>query len=221
MFYGDRADPARVLEATASGLREGVDLAEVPGRVCQVVVESLRLGSAALVLGGDSAETPLAVAGTPAGPATELPMRHRGEVVGRLRVAPRPGERGLDQRDAEILDRVADQAAPALAALQLHRGSSAAGSPSYDRREVERRRLRRELHDGLGATLAGMRLQVESARRLVGEPTAGDSSARVRRRPGRRGRAPLCEDLRPPGVDELGWAGALHVPGHRGLTGQR
>ncbi len=91
MFYGDRADPARVLEATASGLREGVDLPEVPGRVCQVVVESLRLGSAALVLDGASAATPLAVVGTPTGAATELPMRHRGEVVGMLRVTARPG----------------------------------------------------------------------------------------------------------------------------------
>ena len=92
MFYGDRADPARVLEATASGLREGVDLAEVPDRVCRVVVESLRLGSAALVLDGGSEATPLAVVGTPTGPATELPMRHRGEVVGTLRVTARQGE---------------------------------------------------------------------------------------------------------------------------------
>ena len=53
MFYGDRADPARVLEATAIGLREGLDLAEAPARVCTVVVESLRLGSAALSFGDD------------------------------------------------------------------------------------------------------------------------------------------------------------------------
>ena len=93
MFYGDRADPARVLEATATGLREGLDLTEAPERVCTVVVESLRLGSAAILLGDGSNGAPLAAVGTPNGPVTSLPMKHRGEVVGTLRVTARPGRR--------------------------------------------------------------------------------------------------------------------------------
>ena len=76
------------------GLREGLDLAEVPGRVCQVVVESLRLGSAALLLGGGSAETPLRWPVRRPGRPPSLPMRHRGEVVGTLRVTARPGRPG-------------------------------------------------------------------------------------------------------------------------------
>ena len=60
MFYGDRADPARVLEATAIGLREGLDLAEAPARVCTVVVESLRLGSAAIFSAIDPDAAPVA-----------------------------------------------------------------------------------------------------------------------------------------------------------------
>ena len=39
-------------------------------------------------------------------------------------------------------------------------------------REEERRRLRRDLHDGVGAALSGVLLQVESARELVADPTA-------------------------------------------------
>ena len=149
--------------------------------------------------------------------APAFDLRHRGEVVGRLRVAPRPGERGLDPRDAEILERVADQAAPALAALQLHQQLQRSRESLVTTREIERRRLRRELHDGLGATLAGMRLQVESARRLVGEPTAqrlldstGDgivqAVAEVRH---------ICAGLRPPGVDDLGLGRAIDLAADR------
>jgi len=149
--------------------------------------------------------------------APAFDLRHRGEVVGRLRVAPRPGERGLDQRDAEILHHVADQAAPALAALQLHQQLQRSRESLVTTREVERRRLRRELHDGLGATLAGMRLQVESARRLVVDPTAqrlldstGDGIAQavaeVRH---------ICEGLRPPGVDDLGLGRAIELAADR------
>ena len=124
---------------------------------------------------------------------------------------------GSTSATAEILHHVADQAAPALAALQLHQQLQRSRESLVTTREVERRRLRRELHDGLGATLAGMRLQVESARRLVGDPTAqrlldstGDGIAQavaeVRH---------ICEGLRPPGVDDLGLGRAIELAADR------
>ena len=219
LYYGDRADPYAVLALLGKDLAAvGPDVSAVPEVVCHRVVSSLRLGGAEVEL--DVEDERRAVAGAGGAVPEDAPafdLCHRGEVVGRLRVAPRPGERGLDQRDTEILDRVADQAAPALAALQLHQQLQASRESLVTTREVERRRLRRELHDGLGATLAGMRLQVESARRLVGEPTAqrlldstGDGIAQavaeVRH---------ICEGLRPPGVDDLGLGRALDLAADR------
>jgi signal transduction histidine kinase len=212
MFYGDRADPARVLEATASGLREGVDIAEVPARVCQVVVESLRLGSAALILGGDTEAIPLAVAGTPTGPAAELPMRHRGELVGALRVTARPGEPVLTARDAEILAVVCDQVAPAVAALRLAERLQHSRAALVTAREEERRRLRRDLHDGVGAVLAGVRLQVETAQELVSDPAAGGllRSAAAGVATAVDDLRSITDDLRPAALDDLGLAAGLH-----------
>ena len=79
-------------------------------------------------------------------------------------------------------------------------------------REDERRRLRRDLHDGLGPTLAAIRLKAglaarqvppeSAARGLLGEidTEVTASLADVRR---------LVEDLRPPALDELGLVGAV------------
>ncbi|WP_345203841.1 sensor histidine kinase [Fodinibacter luteus] len=219
LYYGERADPYAVLALLGQDLATaGLDVSSVPDVVCDRVVTSLRLGGAEVELDVDHERRAVAEAGgsVPEG-APAFEFRHRGEVVGRLRVAPRPGERRLDPRDAEILAHVADQAAPALAALQLHQQLQRSRQALVATREVERRRLRRELHDGLGATLAGMRLQVESARRLVGDATAqrlldgtgegiAQAVAEVRH---------ICEGLRPPGVDDLGLGRAIALAADR------
>jgi signal transduction histidine kinase len=222
LYYGDRANPYAVLTLLGQDLTAvGLDVSSVPEVVGHRVVTSLRLGGAEIELYVDDERRAVAtVGGSVPENAPAFDLRHRGEVVGRLRVAPRPGERELDPRDAEILERVVDQAAPALAALQLHQQLQRSRESLVTTREIERRRLRRELHDGLGATLAGMRLQVESARRLVGEPTAQrllDSTgngiiqavAEVRH---------ICAGLRPPGVDDLGLGRAIDLAADRVRT---
>ncbi|MDP1804389.1 MAG: sensor histidine kinase, partial [Acidimicrobiales bacterium] len=80
-------------------------------------------------------------------------------------------------------------------------------------REDERGRIRRDLHDGLGPTLAGMALQLDVARSLVRDDPAlaeevlqklgghvTGAIADVRR---------LVDDLRPPVLDELGLLSAI------------
>ena len=79
-------------------------------------------------------------------------------------------------------------------------------------REEERRRLRRDLHDGLGPQLAGLALKLETLRnRLNGDPLADslladlakqtqNATADIRH---------LVYELRPPTLDEFGLALAL------------
>jgi two-component system NarL family sensor kinase len=135
-------------------------------------------------------------------------------------VTSRPGEAAVDRRDATILESVADQAAPAMAALQLSQELQRSRESLVAAREEERLRLRRELHDGLGATLAGVRLQVESAQALVKDPTAerllvaagggvGHAVAEVRA---------ITDELRPPAIDDLGLVRALALLADRVST---
>jgi signal transduction histidine kinase len=218
LFYGERADPYAFLSTFSASLRTRLDVPEVPAAVCAAAVSSLRLSSASLHLptGGRA----LASAGQPAGPATDVELHHGGELVGVLTVTPRAGEQLLDARDGELLAALADAAAPALAALRLTEDLRRSREALVTAREEERRRLRRELHDGVGAALAGLRLQLDAAHELVDDPRprrildaarAGASEAvgDVRR---------ITEDLRPPALDELGLAGSLRALGDRSRT---
>ncbi len=81
--------------------------------------------------------------------------------------------------------------------------------------EEERRRLRRDLHDGLGPLLTGLRLNLDAVQaQLTADPekaleylsTARQASAEVIS--DLRG---LVYGLRPPALDELGLAGALRA----------
>ena len=80
-------------------------------------------------------------------------------------------------------------------------------------REEERRRLRRDLHDGLGQSLSGMAMSINAARlslrsspeaaeRMLGELRSGMDSVTNDIRH-------LVYGLRPPALDDLGLAGAV------------
>jgi signal transduction histidine kinase len=151
------------------------------------------------------------------GPVTELPLRHRGEVVGTLAVTPRAGEPVLDERDAELVAALADSAAPAVAALRLTDSLQEAREHLVAAREEERRRVRRDLHDGVGAALAGLRLQLDSARDLITDPLPGkllDAAADGLAEAVRDVRQ-VTDDLRPPALDDLGLAASLRALGDR------
>ncbi len=78
-------------------------------------------------------------------------------------------------------------------------------------REEERRRLRRDLHDGVGAALAGIRLQVETARDLVTDPVAGGllRSAAAGVATAVDDVRAITDDLRPSVLDDLGLEAGL------------
>lgn len=140
-------------------------------------------------------------------------------MIGHLVVEGRAADAPVGRSDRALLDRLAPQlAVTTRSALLAH-----ALRESRDRlvvaRDEERRRIRRDLHDGLGPTLAGMVLGIEHAgRHLIEEPevtqralaglhaTAQQAVAEVRR---------LVYALRPPVLDALGLAGALHEQAER------
>ncbi len=213
LLYGERGDPYAVLSRLGRQLETTPDAVSLPA-AAEAVREALQLPA----VGIDVAGTGRVVDGRLPPDPVELPLLSGGEHVGRLLLAPRPGEATLGRRDIRLLRDVA----PGIAgAVRATRESERAGRLAADlqrsrerlvlAREEERRRLRRDFHDGLGPVLAGLAMRAETAqevddpavvRRLLDEVAedARTALADVRR---------LVDGLRPPALDHLGLAGAL------------
>jgi len=195
------ADIDRLLDAAVAELTTGLDLRDVSVRDLDGTVVTGTKGLAGTVPG----------TGAVVGPGTaSIPLLAYGTAVGSLtyRVPDRP----LSAAEERLLHDLARQLGGALHARLLREDLQRARERLVLAREEERRRLRRDLHDGIGPALAGLTLKTETARALL--PPGSDSASRqlhdlseeirrtvvdVRR---------LVEGLRPPALDELGLAGA-------------
>ena len=133
------------------------------------------------------------------------------ETVGRLLVGTRSRGEQLGPDDERLLADLARQAGPAAHAVALRRALDASRAGLVTTREEERRRLRRDLHDGLGPTLAGLTLGLDTARtRSASQPELqellGKLKAETQRAVADVRR--IVYGLRPPTLDEFGLAAA-------------
>jgi two-component system, NarL family, sensor kinase len=214
-LYGERGEPVRVLARLGERLEVTAEPRRLLPTLVETVADALKLPYVAIVLEGEG--RPAAEYGRPLPIALQLPLTAEGIPVGRLLVAARdPGEE-LSGADRELLTTIARQAGSAVHALRLTRDLQRSRGELVASREDERRRLRRDLHDGLGPTLAAMALTVDAARNVLrrspdeadallarlGETVHG-SVTEIRR---------LVHALRPPALDELGLVGALREAG--------
>ena len=144
-----------------------------------------------------------------------MPLAYQGEVIGQLLLVPRaPGE-AFSPADHRLLDDLARQAGIAVHAVRLTTDLQRSRQRLVTAREEERRRLRRDLHDGLGATLAALNLQAGTIRNLIShDPAAADAlvvELRAELRAAIADIRRLVYDLRPPALDELGLVGAIRA----------
>jgi two-component system, NarL family, sensor kinase len=150
LIFGYRRDPSQALsQVTAQLLSDTDDEVEASLRA---VSSSLRLLNLALLSGGRRIGPPVSGDGA----ETVIPLRYRSEAVGQLLVKPRRGQAALDASDLTALELVAAPIAAAVYALRLTDQLQRA-------QEEERRRLHRDLHDGLGPMLTAIALRADAA----------------------------------------------------------
>jgi signal transduction histidine kinase len=211
LMYGRRDEPYEVMAELGRKLESSLAAESVLPTLVRTVADSLSLPYAAIELEGDPA--PAAETGSRQPAAVRIPLVYGTERVGELVVGPRSAGTQLSQPELELLQNLARQASPAVHAVHLTRDLQSARERLVNSREEERRRIRRDLHDGLGPTLASMTLQADAAREsLDADPAAArrilddlveqlqESTADIRR---------LVYELRPPALDDLGLSGAL------------
>jgi hypothetical protein len=167
LLYGQRRDPYAALTDLGRRLSTTVGAEESLPIVVQTVTKALRLPYAAVVLGDDP--VPAARHGNPTELTVDLPLRHAGEPVGLLTVGIPEGHRHLDPADERLLLNFAQQAGPAAHAVRLTRDLRLSHDRLAATRDEERHRIRRDLHDQLGPTLAGVALGLGAAKRAVAD----------------------------------------------------
>jgi signal transduction histidine kinase len=212
LMYGERDDPYRVL--TRLGERVGATLAPeaVLPTIAETVAHAMKSPYAAITLGQADTLAPAASRGAFDGAPLRLQLEYQGETVGELLVTPRgPGEE-FSPADRRLLGDLARQIGPAAHAVRLTADLQRSRERLVTAREEERRRLRRDLHDGLGPQLGALTLKIETIRNRFANDRDLDAAlvdltertqaalSDIRR---------LVYGLRPPALDELGLLAAI------------
>jgi signal transduction histidine kinase len=205
-MYGDRGNPARLVGQIGDQLATAnADLASV----LTVIRTALRLPFVAL----KQHDVTVTSDGHPPAQLHSWPLTYQGQAVGELQLGLRAGESALSPADRTVLNVVAAPMAVAVHASVLSAELQAARMRIVTAQAEERRRLRRELHDGLGPTLTGIAFTADAAANLIATDhqqsmellTALRHDTRTALADVRR----IVDDLRPPALDHLGLVGAL------------
>lgn len=216
LLFGDREDPFSAVTKLADRMRGSFRPDRALRAVTETVVQALRVPAAGIDLSQPVGWTRMTTAGTEPPDGTGLisiPLRRNEETVGRLLVWPRTRGEPFSDGDVRLLETLGAQASLAADNARLDAALARSRERLVTTREEERRRIRRDLHDGLGSRLAGVVLGLQAARTMaartdpeLSELTASlivdvqESIADVRR---------LIYELRPPALDELGFGRAI------------
>lgn len=206
--YGRWDEPYDVLAALGQRLEATVDADRL---LDDVVLELRALGLDGVALVDAEGRVVAGADGDPTTPSsTEIPVSAYGERVGSLRYHEPVG--GLRTRDRRLLDDLTAHLGGVLHAQRLTSDLRRARESLVLAREEERRRLRRDLHDGLGPALAGHLLRLDVVAATLEPGTAAHRDVDLLRRDLRATVLEVrrvVEGLRPPALDELGLVGAL------------
>lgn len=209
-LYGDRAQPYRVLADLAARLERTTALDDLIATVTETVRGTLRLPFVDVVLAPSG--------GAPPPGAVALPLVAHGRHEGSLVVGRRPGQAAFTEAELRLLEDLARQVAREVHVARLASDLQESRERLVRAREDERLRVRRDLHDGIGPTLAAAGLQVDALqeRWSSDDPRVADLLAKVRGEIEQSvaGVRDVVDGLRPPALDDLGLAGVVREHVH-------
>ena len=235
LMYGERDDPATVLRRLSQRLDSALAPDSVLQTIAETIAQTLRLPYAAISLNPRDEEPRIvASSGLPQAELIHLPLTYQTERVGELLLAPRAAGESFSTADMNLLNIIAQQAGVAAHTVRLTEELQQLNADLQQSRErlitaqeEERRRLRRDLHDGVGPTLASLSQRLDAAAELVvSHPRQSiellwelkgqvrSTVAEIRR---------LVYALRPPVLDEFGLVTSIreHVAPYTGPNGRQ
>lgn len=224
VLYGESDHPGVVFSRLAHHLETAETPSAILPNLVQTIAHLLKIPYVAIWLpvAADQME-PVVVWGEVSNDVQTIPLTYQNEAIGHLVVTPRGPHEQFSRHEQQLLATIAALTATTVRAVQLSDELSRSRQRIVSAREEERRRLRRDLHDGLGPQLASQTLGLEAVAQLMQtnppkaqvlleslKTQAQDAILDVRR---------LVYDLRPPALDDLGLIGALRQSASRYETG--
>ena len=225
LMYGVRDDPYTIIAHLGQQLDAPRSPAQLLALIAETVAKALKLPyvsieqSRAAPAETAQVDAPLvATFGTRPAKASQLRafgMNYRGETIGQLIVALRSGEQRFRQDEQQLLGELARQTGFVLHTIVLNAEILRSRQRLVITREDERLRMRRDLHDGMGPTLASITQRIGLVAALIpNDPVRsiallGEIETQVRAVIGDIRH--LVYALRPPMLDQYGLVGALRL----------
>lgn len=229
-LYGQRDEPFTVLNQLGAQLENSIAPDTALPLIVETIARTMRVPYAAISLqegentrlvaetgGQENKKTGIPESLSPVLPVS-IPLRYQNETVGELRIARRAPNENFSAADMQLLENLARQAGAVAYTARLNAQLQQSREKIIAERENERKRLRRDLHDGLGPTLASQTLKLDAAMELLNDERRETRDAReilrdiktqtqntvadIRR---------IVYELRPPALDDLGLVGALRA----------
>lgn len=218
LVNGKRGDPYGVVSELASRLEDAGGARAQLEELAASIASAFASGYVRVELDRPDGTVITAEVGTESGTVVSLPLQHEAREIGRILM--QQGRRpAISPRDRRLLSDLVRLAAASILNAELNRELQSIREGLVTAREEERSRLRRELHDGLGPLLGGIRLRLETSRNLIEKQptksvavldTAIEESSEVIDEIRR-----LVHDLRPPALDDLGLVRAIEQQADR------
>lgn len=228
-LYGQRDEPFSVLNRLGAQLEGSITPDAALPLIVETIGRNLRVPYAAIVLSEEERglKTEYGVFSQSSVLST-WPLKYQNETIGKLAIARRSPNESFSPADLQLLNNLARQAGSIVYTARLHTQLMQSRERIIRERENERRRLRRDLHDDLGPTLASQTLKLDAAIDLLNDERRETGAARaillalktqtqntvadIRR---------IVYELRPPALDDLGLVGALraHLAQYNALNG--
>ncbi|WP_436786450.1 histidine kinase [Yinghuangia sp. YIM S10712] len=215
-LFGHRHDPYAVVARVGRHVAPASEPVEALQRLVDALRRALRLPYVAFrgTNGAHGSPAVQAVSGSPVAGWRTVPAQALGQDIGELHVGIRPGNERWTPEEQAAVEEVAARAATLAYAAALVADVARSRARIVVAREEERRRLRADLHDGVGPSLAGTAHQLDALARRIeasGQPELADRARAVRDRLRQTvtDLRSVVHGLRPPILDQLGLTGAL------------
>ena len=213
-LLGRRGDRYQVVSGLAARLESSGSVADQLPALVASVADSFRVPYVGVEVFASDGGRLLAEHGRRPAQVTELPIAYSGQPVGRLILPAGGGLRSLLTRaDQALLMDVVRQAAIAVRLTTLTDELQASRERLVLAREEDRRRIRRDLHDGLGPSLGGVGLRLAAAGNAIdadpGRAKELIASSRADLQAAVTDVRRLVHGLRPPALDDLGLLAAV------------